>query len=58
MQDDEEDPAGLFYEKFFLIEQAVSAMDAIFSTFIKLRLSPDWEGKELPALLEWIREGK
>ncbi|MBW1801620.1 MAG: hypothetical protein JRJ85_12935 [Deltaproteobacteria bacterium] len=58
MQDDEEDPAGLFYEKFFLIEQAVSAMDAIFSTFIKLRVSPDWDKKELPALREWIKVGK
>ena len=58
MQDRAEDPEGLFYEKFFLIEQAVSAMDAIFSAFINLRVSSDWEKKELSALLEWIKEGK
>lgn len=58
MQDTEQDPDGLFYEKFSLIEQALSAMDAIFSSFITLRLSSDWEESELPALLRWIKERK
>jgi hypothetical protein len=58
MQDNEKDPEGLFYEKFYLIEQALSAMDTIFSSFIKLRLSSDWGETELPALLQWIKEGK
>ena len=58
VQDDKEDPDGLFYEKFYLIEQALSALDAVFSSFIKLRLSADWEARELPALLQWVREGK
>jgi hypothetical protein len=58
MQDIKEDPEGFFYEKMFLIEQAVSAMDLIFSTFVKLRLSGEWETRALPALLEWIKKGK
>ena len=58
MQDKEQDPEGLFYEKFYLIEQALSAMDTIFSSFIKLRLSPDWEESKLPTLLQWIKQGK
>jgi len=58
VQDDKEDPDGLFYEKFYLIEQALSALDAVFSSFIKLRLSADWEARELPALLQWVGEGK
>jgi recombination associated protein RdgC len=58
MQDNEEDPEGLFYEKFSLIEQALSAIDIIYSSFIKVRLSPEWQALELPALLKWIREGK
>jgi len=57
MEDDKEDPDGLFYEKRHLIEKAVAAVDAVFSSFIKLRLSTDWETHELPALLQWIREG-
>ena len=58
MEDREEDPEGFFYEKFFLIDQAVSAMDQIYATFLKLRISADWGARELPAILEWIRKGK
>jgi hypothetical protein len=58
IRDNEEDPEGLFYEKFYLIEQALSAIDIIYSSFIKMRLSPDWAALELPALLKWIRDGK
>ena len=57
-QDVEEDPEGFFYEKMFLVEQAVSAMDAIFATFVSLRFSEDWEAGELPALRQWIRQGQ
>jgi recombination associated protein RdgC len=57
MQDKEEDPDGIFYEKMFLIEEAVSAVDEIYSSFIKLRLSPEWTDQERPALVKWIREG-
>ena len=58
IQDKKEDPEGLFYEKVFLIDQAVSAINTLFSTFIKLRVSQDWQMQELPALLKWIHEGK
>lgn len=58
MQDRGEDPDGIFYEKMFLIEEAVSAMDEIYSSFIKLRLSPEWADQERPALVKWISEGK
>ena len=58
MQDRGEDPDGVFYEKMFLIEEAVSAMDEIYSSFIKLRLSPDWEDQERPGLVKWVSEGK
>ena len=58
VQDTEQDPDGLFYEKFYLMEQALAAMDVIFESFITLRVSPEWEETELPALLEWIKEGR
>jgi recombination associated protein RdgC len=57
-QDQQEDPEGFFYEKFFLVDQAVSAMDQIYASFIKLRISPQWESQELPAMREWIRKGR
>ena len=55
IQDIDEDPDGLFYEKVFLIDQAVSAINNIFASFIKLRISEDWDKKELPALIKWIK---
>jgi recombination associated protein RdgC len=58
VQDKGEDPEGLFYEKAFLIEEAVSALDEIYSSFIRLRFSPDWDEEELPSLLRWIDEGR
>jgi hypothetical protein len=57
-QDADKDAEGLFYEKFHLIEKALGAMEAVYASFIKLRLSPQWKKKELPALLQWIKEGK
>jgi recombination associated protein RdgC len=58
VQDAGENPDGFFYEKMYLVEQAVSAVDAIFATFVTLRLSPEWESLELPALRQWIEQGK
>ena len=57
IQDREEDPDGIFYEKMFLIEEAISVMDEIYRSFIKLRVSPEWETEEHPALVKWIRMG-
>ncbi|RJR42267.1 MAG: hypothetical protein C4576_16470 [Desulfobacteraceae bacterium] len=58
VQDNDKDPEGLFYEKFQLIEKALSAMDFIYASFIKIRLSPEWSSEELPALVKWIKKGK
>jgi len=58
IQDKRDDPDGLFYEKIFLIEAAVSAMDGIYAEFLKLRLSPEWSTEELPALSRWVNEGQ
>ncbi len=56
MQDKDEDPEGIFYEKMFLIQEAITAVDIIFASFIKLRISPEWETTERPALRKWINE--
>jgi hypothetical protein len=58
IQDLEDDPDGIFYEKMFLIEQAISTVDTIFSEYIKLRTSPEWTTSVKPALLNWISEVK
>lgn len=58
VQDDKDDPEGVFYEKVGLIEKAVSMMDTIFNHFIRLRLSTVWDNQELPAVIGWIKNGK
>jgi hypothetical protein len=58
IQDFKDDPEGLFYEKTGLIEKAITVMDSVFMSFINLRISPAWEGEELPALVAWINSGK
>ena len=57
MQDAREDPDGLFYERMFLLEQPIEVVNAVFGRFIVLRVSPEWQSEELPALEDWIRQG-
>jgi hypothetical protein len=52
-----EDPDALFYERTFLVEKLLSMMDQIFGGYVEARLSPAWDMEELPALMNWIREG-
>jgi len=57
VQDNKEDAEAMFYEKVYLVEKAVSIMDQIFSLYLDARMSATWEAEELPALMNWIREG-
>ncbi|MBD3398670.1 hypothetical protein GF413_06395 [Candidatus Micrarchaeota archaeon] len=50
----EEDTEAAFLEKVYLIEQGVAAIDSLYETFIHLRLTDDWEAREVPAIREWI----
>ncbi len=52
-----EDPDGVFFERLKLLERALEVLDALFSMFLSLRVSPAWEKEEFPALAEWIRQG-
>jgi recombination associated protein RdgC len=57
IQDLKDDPEGFFYEKTGLIERAITVLDSVFMDFIRIRVSPEWESSELPALIKWIRSG-
>lgn len=48
-----EDP---FYERIQLIEEIEGAVEALFGTFLRLRLDEPWESEVLPAMREWMRE--
>ncbi len=51
---EDEDHEGAFLEKTALIEEGMGIIDALFSRFIKLRISPEWEAAEVPAIRRWI----
>lgn len=48
-----EDVEGAVLEKFFLYEKIFDWLDAVFEYFIKLRLSPEWNG-EVIHINKWI----
>jgi hypothetical protein len=50
----EDDVDGAVLEKVYLYEQAVAAMDNLFASFIRLRVSDSWESQVLPAIKTWI----
>jgi len=56
MLDTKEDPEGLFYEKAFLLDRAISSIEQIFVKFLKIRISNEWDIKELPAIQQWMQK--
>ncbi len=53
-----EDPDGLFYEKIFLLDTVISAVEEVFVGFLRLRISDDWDTTELPAVKKWMQDVK
>lgn len=43
-----------FYERMYLLEQLDGMIKGLFTIFLKLRLSPQWEAKELLAIRAWV----
>lgn len=56
MLDKGEDPEGLFFEKTFLIQEAVRLVEQLFFHFLKLRLSPEWQDTHLAAIKKWVHQ--
>ncbi len=45
-----------FYELVEKLEKFVMVWDKMFAVFLKIRLSSDWQKKELPSISTWIQE--
>lgn len=52
--DGEELAEATFLEKAALVEEGMELVDMLFHYFLQLRISDDWEAKELPALRRWV----
>ncbi len=50
----DDDTEGVILEKIYLYEKIVRWTDEVFSRFIKLRISKDWNQTELKLMREWI----
>jgi recombination associated protein RdgC len=53
-QETQEDPSGNLLERIYLIENAVKTIDSLYESFLRIRYSPQWEGKETKLLTKWL----
>jgi len=49
-----EDVEGAVVEKAYLYDQAIQIVDNLFKSFIKTRVSNDWQDKAVPKIRGWI----
>ena len=53
--ENKEDLDGAVLEKIFLHEKALSLTFNLYQIFIRLRLTPKWQGEIVPQIRSWIR---
>jgi hypothetical protein len=53
-QENKEDPSGSLLERIYLIENAVKTIDSLYESFLQIRYSSQWEGKEMKLLTKWL----
>jgi hypothetical protein len=46
--------AGQFLDRVALLSELAGIVDGLLSRFLRLRLSPEWAGEELPRLRGWL----
>jgi recombination associated protein RdgC len=49
-----EDPSGSLLERIYLIENAVKTIDSLYKSFLQIRYSSQWGGKETKLLAKWL----
>ena len=49
-----DDLEGVVLEKIYLVEKIVLLVNNLFSHFVKLRVSDDWNTKTIPHLRKWV----
>ncbi len=52
--EEEEGPEARFLEKAYLVEEGMAAIDELFEYFLHIRISEEWEKRELPDLKHWV----
>lgn len=49
-----DDMEGAVLEKFFLYEKIMGWLDTFYVFFVKKRLSPEWNDRDVPQIKKWI----
>jgi hypothetical protein len=55
LPESDEDLEGYVLEKLFFYDKALQFLKNIFSHFVKLRISNDWQGKNIAPIRKWIQ---
>lgn len=51
---EDEDDEARFFDRMAQVEEITDILDGLFANFLRLRLSPAWEGEEVPRLRAWL----
>ncbi|MGD9302504.1 MAG: hypothetical protein PVI13_13080 [Desulfobacterales bacterium] len=51
----DEDIEGYVLEKLYLYDRSLQFINNLFTHFVKLRISNEWQGKEIAAIRKWIQ---
>lgn len=57
-EEEENTEIGRFMERVALMNELMAIIEALYHQFLELRLSSEWEIKELPRLNHWLAEQK
>lgn len=57
-EEEEDTEIGRFMERVALMNELLAIIGALYHQFLELRLSSEWELKELPRLNRWLEEQK
>jgi hypothetical protein len=55
LPESDEDIEGFVLEKIFLYDKILKILENIFTYFVKLRLSNQWQNKMVPKIKNWIQ---
>lgn len=54
-EETDDEPEDALADKLATSEELRRAIDNLFDLFLQLRLSPEWDGLEVPRLRDWVR---
>lgn len=57
-EEEEDSEIGKFMERVALLNELMAIVESLFKEFLEIRLTGDWEERELPRLNKWLADQK